>query len=125
MNVLVYGSLRQGFGNHELLKDSKFIGSGWASGWRMYSLGAFPMITPGVGAIYVEAYEINDVTLAHLDALEGYPYFYNRKEWPADITDETMGSKFMAPVIRKGWIYYMERDMTNSPYVKSGKWERK
>lgn len=78
----VYGSLRRGFGNNRVLGNSKFLGEDKTEEeYTMYSLGAFPAIVPeGNTAIHIEVFEMeNDATLTRLDALEGYPSFYDRK----------------------------------------------
>ena len=119
MRIFVYGSLRRGFGNHSLLHDAKFIGDGWVPGFTMYSLGAYPMCTDGVGAVFAEAYEIDDKILSRLDALEGYPAFYNRKQVMAEISypDSPSYLHFV-----RGWIYYGRQQLPKDRIVKTGKW---
>ena len=78
MFVAVYGSLKKGFGNHILLKHSKFIGEDIVKGFEMRSMGSFPFIRKGFGNVHVEIYKVDDATMLHLDRLEGYPYFYTR-----------------------------------------------
>ena len=48
--------------------------------FELVSLGAFPaMIAGGATAVVGEVYEIDPVTLAALDRLEGHPRFYQRR----------------------------------------------
>jgi gamma-glutamylaminecyclotransferase len=121
MNVFVYGTLRKGFWNHHLLKDSKYLGTFREDiKMDMVDLGAFPGLVPYNGDfsfyVTVEAYEIDNKTLERLDRLEGYPTFYNRKE----ITIKGI----------TGYIYYLNQEDNNikSSYnnfktiVKSGDW---
>lgn len=86
MLVFVYGSLKSGFHNHRLLKNSKFVGQAVTKEkYTMYSCGSFPSVTeePSYN-ISGEVYEINEQTLKSLDYLEGYEEgrknnFYERK----------------------------------------------
>lgn len=71
--VAVYGTLRQGEGNHGLLRGQKFLGTDRIVG-TLYDIGPFPCaVLDGKGQIVVEVYdEIDDETLSNLDCLEGY-----------------------------------------------------
>ena len=87
--VAVYGSLRRGFGNNDLLSTSRFLGEEWIEGnYTMYNLGFYPGVVEGStepNKIRVEVYEVEDDVLARLDRLEGFRgddnpnNFYNRK----------------------------------------------
>ena len=109
MLVAVYGSLKQGRGNHRLLRESQLKGVTRTSPeWTMYSMYAFPGIVPeGNTAIKVEVYEVNVDTFARLDMLEGYPSFYDRKEIATEYGD--------------AWIYYLD-ECDSSEVVESGVW---
>jgi gamma-glutamylcyclotransferase (GGCT)/AIG2-like uncharacterized protein YtfP len=74
MQVAVYGSLRKGLGNHDLLKDSKFIGQFETDHiYNLLDLGNFPGLTKGGStSVIMEVYKINAHTLTRLDNLEGY-----------------------------------------------------
>jgi gamma-glutamylcyclotransferase (GGCT)/AIG2-like uncharacterized protein YtfP len=80
--VFVYGSLKQGFGNSHLLIGSNKIGMGITNDdiYAMRSLGSFPAVFRNAGneAICGEIWEVNDIVLTKLDALEGHPRLYNR-----------------------------------------------
>ncbi len=78
--ICVYGSLKQGFGNHGLLGDSTLVGrSILPSGFTMWSLGGFPCITiGGEGPVHIEVYDVSPATLSRLDGLEGHPNWYRR-----------------------------------------------
>ena len=69
--VAVYGSLRQGFGNHRILGDSKLLGNEWIPGFEMFQLGSYPGIRKGESSILTEVYEVSGETLERLDTLEG------------------------------------------------------
>ena len=83
--VAVYGSLRKDLGNHSLLETSEFVGKGVTESpkFAMISLSAYPMVMANMSRYayqVVEVYRVNSVTLKGLDALEGHPSFYCRKE---------------------------------------------
>ena len=113
IRVAVYGSLRQGMGNHRLLEGSKFLGQDVIEGFVMYSLGAFPCVKSvwpdPDNSIVVEVYEVDDDTFARLDRLEGYPSFYDRRK-----TDTKFGD---------AWIYTIE-ERTSGIRVDHGDWVR-
>ena len=84
INVAVYGSLKQGFGNHGRLSrgNSEFVKQVTVDlPFYMVSLGAFPALIPSEEnhSINVELYKVDDRTFRDLDCLEGYPSFYDRK----------------------------------------------
>jgi gamma-glutamylcyclotransferase (GGCT)/AIG2-like uncharacterized protein YtfP len=75
MKVAVYGSLMSGLHNHDYhLKDSKYIGQFESEPvFELLDLGSFPgLIKNGHTSVTMEVYEIDDITLAGLDVLEGY-----------------------------------------------------
>jgi len=70
--VAVYGSLREGFGNHRILEGSEKLGTHWVPGYEMFSLGAFPGVRKGHTHVFTEVYEVDNKTMERLDRLEGY-----------------------------------------------------
>lgn len=107
--VAVYGSLRQGMGNHGLLSGLKPLSTTTVKGFDMYSYGAFPFITDGEGEVTVEVYEVDSDNRAdRLDMLEGYPSFYDRKQVITE-DGETV------------WVYFIA-DQRNDTPVKNGDW---
>lgn len=78
--VLVYGSLKQGFGNHRLLEHVPCLDNNVTFTGTMKSLGGYPCVTQhGSTVITGELYEVDDATLQRLDQLEGHPHYYERK----------------------------------------------
>lgn len=102
--VFVYGSLKRGFGNHDLLAESKFHGSPSTAEdcYYMNSLGAFPAVTTVSDdcengySISGELYTVSSATLRKLDQLEGNGSFYTRQL-----------VRINSPVIKEAWIYLM------------------
>lgn len=109
--VAVYGSLREGEGNHRLLDGCDLLSRELSvDEFTMHSLGGFPALTAGKSSVVIELYNVNEETFARLDRLEGYPTFYNRREIPT-----SRGN---------AWVYYMatipKRD--NIKVVAGGDW---
>jgi gamma-glutamylcyclotransferase (GGCT)/AIG2-like uncharacterized protein YtfP len=86
MNVLVfvYGSLKRGCENRDLLATSNYLGATQTKekSFLMISLGRFPAVfntgEDGNYAIQGELYEVDGHTLFLLDKLEGNGEFYER-----------------------------------------------
>lgn len=110
--VAVYGSLRQGMGNHRLLEhgEATKLSTEHISGFLMYSMGGFPYIRPATteDLIVVEVYKVDASTMRSLDRLEGYPSFYDRKLVPT--------SKGEA------WVYFIDEEPRGREPVVSGDW---
>lgn len=82
--VVVYGTLRRGFNNHYLLKNSKFLGKRTIpAGYRKIVSGLPYLIEDDTGeGCEGELYEVTPLVLSQLDRLEGHPDFYQRKIIP-------------------------------------------
>ncbi len=80
--VAVYGSLRDGLHNHDLLATAEFKGQFVSQPvFTMYAGGGFPyLVDEGTTPITMELYAVDDETLYNLDRLEGVPSFYRRHE---------------------------------------------
>jgi gamma-glutamylcyclotransferase (GGCT)/AIG2-like uncharacterized protein YtfP len=81
-NVLVYGTLKRGQGNHRCIADQEFIGEAntLLPDFQMYHLGGFPGVVKGTGKIYGEMFRVSEESLhGPLDGLEGHPDFYKRQ----------------------------------------------
>jgi len=79
--VFVYGTLLNGMPNHGFLSGATCVENQvcTAPEFEMYDLGAFPGVVRGRNnRIVGEVYEVDAITLAALDRLEGHPDFYTR-----------------------------------------------
>lgn len=120
--IFVYGSLRQGLGNdintmaERLGAEIKFLGIDTIEA-EMYSLTYFPAISFKEGSknnvqVVGEVYEVQtkcEDMMETLDALEGYPSFYNRKE-----IDTEFG---------KAWVYFLEEPHSSAICIDNGNWK--
>lgn len=119
--VSVYGSLRQGMGNHRVMEfaNGKFVGTARIPNLELFAYAgtsfpatAFNDETETQGTL-VEVYEVSEKGLrGPLDGLEGYPNFYNRSL--IDIPELNL----------KSWVYHMELDELQGKYelIESGDW---
>ena len=84
MRVFVYGTLKEGHGNHQLLHSGTFIGTYTTPPkYSLYDVnGRFPAMTEANQGVAVtgEIYQIDGKTLSVLDLLEGVPDLYYRKK---------------------------------------------
>lgn len=114
MLVAVYGSLRQGFGNHNhFLQGYQCLGVHTSGpGFTMYSLGEFPAVVAqqqSGGTIVYEVYDVSNETMQALDRLEGVAHgFYYR-----DILETPHG---------KATIYLMAEPPRMAGVVEGGDW---
>ncbi len=81
MKVGVYGTLKNGHGNHHLLTDSKWCYNTTIQGFSLYVSGIpYAMEdSKSTTPLHIEVYEVDNATLARLDRLEGHPRAYERK----------------------------------------------
>lgn len=78
--VAVYGTLRKGLYNHRLIQDAPQVLVMQIQGFKMRSLGAFPIVeyAPQDSMITAEVYHLTDHELEMCDRLEGHPTWYER-----------------------------------------------
>ena len=75
--MFVYGTLKRGYSNHELLRGAMFIGEDEAPG-RMYSAGV-PVVAPDAERwVKGEVFMVPEELLPRIDQLEGHPHGYTR-----------------------------------------------
>ena len=85
MKVFVYGSLKRGNNvrGMQFFQGSIRVGQAQTTAgiYSMLDLGSFPGVTlDGKHDINGEVYIIDEQILSQLDAIEGYPDFYDRTE---------------------------------------------
>ena len=80
MKVIVYGTLKRGYGNNRLLQSSKFVEETEVEGFKLYYAG-FPVAAPAEGEkITAEVWDIGEdqQVLSNLDRLESEGTMYHR-----------------------------------------------
>lgn len=111
MLAIVYGTLKRGYGNNRILRNSTFVSEGIVRGFKLFNSG-FPVAAPSENdCIRVEVFDIGNpeedksasATLYNLDSLEGYREdnlegsMYHRKEVTVLMDDgmSTSGNMFI------------------------------
>jgi len=88
--VAVYGTLKQGRGNHDRhLSKAAYIGDGVTDELYPMVVGGIPYLIdePGKGhRVKVEVYQVDNATLRKLDGLEGHPGWYVRRKLKIRLT---------------------------------------
>ena len=119
--VFVYGTLKKGYSNHQLLKQAELECKGTING-IMLNLGAFPAIINGRATVFGEMYRVTPEILAFLDRLEGHPHFYERKLVDVLDLEELHETSAWCYFLSKGaQEYYQEV----CPVIKNGIWDKK
>ena len=113
-NVLVYGTLKRGYGNHRLLEHAKYLGTVVTQPkFKLYDLGFFPGAAPeGNTAIHGELFEVTNAEFQTLDRLEGYPELYTRTRI------NIPGRK------EKPWIYLINSIYEDTEELPEGFWPK-
>lgn len=115
--VAVYGTLKQGFGNHRLLKNATFIGGGRTKDKYRLCINGLPYMIRGEhedgNNVVVELYDCNPFEMYNLDLLEGHPRFYRREK--VDIVLDGDGESYSS------WVYFVSDNphYNNGEYVES------
>lgn len=98
--LAVYGTLRKGMANHDLLKNAKLVWMGFVEiPYRLVVCNDVPYLVKTLTkrSVYVEVYEINKELLGVLDDFEGVPLDYVRIE-----IDTPVG---------RAWIYVASQEL--------------
>ncbi|MDL0430447.1 gamma-glutamylcyclotransferase family protein [Marinobacter sp. TBZ242] len=113
--VAVYGTLKSGYSNHQLLDKACYIGSDRLTGVTLYNLGPYPGALPKPSdGVWVEVYAVDDQLLAMLDRLEDY-------DPRAEKTSLYLRKKVQT---RHGqaWVYLYNRPVRSGQRIHSGNW---
>jgi gamma-glutamylcyclotransferase (GGCT)/AIG2-like uncharacterized protein YtfP len=85
VKIFVYGTLKRGYWNNDLLADAEFVGEAMTvEEFQMRDIGFPLLIEPKSkrardrGRVKGEIFNVNERTLATLDRLEGHPHNYCR-----------------------------------------------
>lgn len=116
----VYGTLKEGHGNHRILENCKKVGDFTTEPeFTMIHLGGFPgVLRDGETAIKGELYEVEDESVeARLDRLEGYN--------PTAPESGLYNKEIININEKDAYIYTFNdsrRDITNYKQIKTGEW---
>lgn len=83
MKFFVYGTLKKGYGNNMILRDSVFLGRAVTLRPFFMRCCGFPVVLhqPETAPVYGEVYEVTDPHIERdLDRLEGVPHMYRREQ---------------------------------------------
>jgi gamma-glutamylcyclotransferase (GGCT)/AIG2-like uncharacterized protein YtfP len=104
VDVFVYGTLKQAYGNYQLVSDlCESAAGGTVEGFVLLDLGAFPGAVPGKGKTRGEVLTLTQPTeaLKRLDRLEGVPRLYTRESVTVALDDGTE---------KTAWMYVLAKD---------------
>lgn len=102
----VYGTLKEGFGNHHLISESTFISEAETIDFYPLIDRGLPYLIPDIGQgynVHLELYEVDSKTLAAVDRLEGHPNFYRREK--IEVLDYEYN-------IIEAWVYFCDMEYT-------------
>lgn len=106
--IAVYGTLKKGFSNYfRYLKNAKYIGRGTTAEKYPLVVKGLPYLVDkkGVGHnVVVDLFKVSDSQLKSIDALEGHPRWYVRKQ----IKVTSQGRTYTA------WTYFNPQEITPS-----------
>lgn len=127
-NVLVYGSLLKGLGNHGCLAGANFVGQGATLGWDLHALCSFPAVVRSdnrTQALKGEVYSVDARGLARLDQLEGvsttHPEsgMYRRETVRVFMQGAVSGPRVVHAIV---YVYNGTSEARRTPRVKDGDW---
>lgn len=100
--IFVYGTLKQGFGNHHYLQSATFVGCGYTKIKYSLYVEGIPFVVKDnpTSHIFGEVYLVDDLALHRLDSLEGHPDWYRREQVAVILTDRPIQTEDMA------WLYF-------------------
>ena len=80
--LFVYGTLKRGGALNSYLEGARYRGEATIQGLLYISKeGWYPRLRPGNGTVHGELFgDVSDALLWQLDAVEGHPYLFERRE---------------------------------------------
>lgn len=119
--VFVYGTLKKGHRNHQILENSDFIGNATVKG-ILLDIGPFPALLPKKegdnSRVTGEVYLVDEATLTRLDQLEREGEMYHRKSTRAIYSD----MDYHLSKVCHTYFWGLNQDYT---VIESGNWEDK
>jgi len=110
--VAVYGTLKKGYSNYNrFLMSSKHVGKGKTEDKYPLLIRGLPYLIEQKGFGYnveVDVFKVSDAKVKELDALEGHPHWYCRKQIPIKMKD---GSVLTC------WVYFNIAEKYNGQEV--------
>ena len=119
--VFVYGLLKRGFGLHHHMAQGTFVGDATAAG-ALYSLGEYPAMVDGEGAVRGELYRFDDIAVALelLDEVEEYdPLDPESSPYLRAVRPITLRSD---GAVVPAWCYLYNRSVKGMTRIASGEW---
>lgn len=115
MLVAVYGTLKRGMANHQLLISSRFLGDDRLVNIALYELEEFPAARLDESdGIHVEVYEVSKEVLFILDKLE---------EVDHEIPEKGLYRRIQCPTrFGTAWIYIYNGIVDGLPKLNAGSW---
>jgi len=114
IRVAVYGTLKQGQGNHHFLSGAEYLGSTRLDGFVLYDLGPWPAVKREPGQTQVEVYRVNAATFAALDELE---------EYCADAPHTGLYDRIQVDTPHgRAWLYLYNAEVSTEQRLSSGNW---
>ena len=124
--LFVYGTLKQGYGNHRHIRGATFLGEARLDGYCIYSLGGFPGISPLEDSFVIgELYEITDEMLDRCDYLEGVDLDQTERGMYRRETVTTNIDEGHRHENHETFVYvYNTRSIRGRTIITDGRWER-
>ena len=121
--IFVYGTLKQGFGNHHRIFGGFVIKIQLAFTYgRLYDLGWYPAMTEGSDKVFGELIEFNNPEiLKRVDYLEGF----KGENHPHNYYERRIVDVFVGGDTVKAWVYFLSEEQVSrygGNFIASGEW---
>lgn len=113
--LAVYGTLKRGFENHNLIVNAQFLGCDSLSQISLFDIGPYPGAhLEASSGIEVEVYMLSARELALLDLLEEYD--------PTDPAHSLYTRERVETRFGTAWVYLYQGEVHGKPCLRSGAW---